>query len=269
MGTQTTAGWWDRVRGGVPFLIFILIGGSFFLLYWLVDGRRETISVSRTVQTSLFDDYAALSGHVPDAAEKARVIENYVTDEVLFREAVRRHLYLTDGGIRQRLIEQMRFMLASLPPDPTEDQMMAYYAGHARLYRTEPEISLRHVFFQTMPADPAGILAALNKGEDVKGDDFGMGLDLPHYGESMISGMFGLDFLHAVQTAPMGVWIGPVRSSRGVHFVRVEARVPSERVPYDRVRDEIRQDLVSEQSDGLVAKEVAGLKRQYDIAVDR
>ncbi|MBM9403400.1 peptidyl-prolyl cis-trans isomerase [Gluconacetobacter azotocaptans] len=256
-------------RDAVPFLAFLVIGGCCFLLYWVLEGRRETIDIPRSVQWTLFDDYATLSGHEPDEKERRTVLDGYVADEILFRESLRRRLYLADGNIRQRMIDQVRFMVGGSPPDPTEAQMRAYYAAHPNLYRGEPEISFRHVFFRTAPQDPVSILMALRQGQEVKGDDFWMGHDLPAYGQSMISSMFGLDFLHALQAAPAGTWTGPIRSSRGFHFVRVEARTPATQAPYDKVRDAIRADMISEERDAAIAAEVARLRRDFDVAVER
>ena len=107
-------------RDALPFLVFLLIGGCCFLLYWMVDGRRETIDVSRSTQDMLFEDYATLSGHEPDAQEKKKIVDSYISDEILFRESLRRRLYLSDGNIRQRMIDQARFLIGGSPGDPSE-----------------------------------------------------------------------------------------------------------------------------------------------------
>ncbi|WP_182356430.1 peptidyl-prolyl cis-trans isomerase [Komagataeibacter europaeus] len=256
-------------RDALPFLIFLLIGSCCFLLYWMGDGRRETIDVSRSTLDMLFEDYATLSGHEPDTQEKKKIVDSYISDEILFRESLRRRLYLSDGNIRQRMIDQVRFLIGGSPGDPTEAQMRAYYAAHADLYRQEPEISFQHVFFRTMPADPVSILLALRKGKDVKGDDFWMGHELPSYGASMISSMFGLDFLHALENMPLENWSGPIRSSRGFHFVKVTARTAATQMPYDNVKHEIEADMTSEMRDDAIATEITRLRRDYDVIIQK
>ncbi|HEY0315806.1 MAG TPA: peptidylprolyl isomerase [Sphingomonas sp.] len=251
-----------------PLTVFVLVGAFFFLLYWAIDGRRETIEVTKPMQASLADDYATMSGHQPGPAEARQLTDTYVADELLFREAVRRGLHLSDRTIKQRMIDQMRFLIAGTPADPTEAQLRRFYARHAPLYRGEPAISFTHVFFSKPPVEPQAILARLDAGMTVAGDDFWMGHTLPQYGESMISGMFGLSFLDALRKAPTGVWEGPVRSSRGYHFVRVDQRMPPVTQTYDQMRDQVRQDYLSSQSGAAISAEVDKLKKGYDVVID-
>lgn len=251
-----------------PFLVFVIVASAIFALYWFVSARRETIDVPLSVQKSLSDDYEMMTGKKPDAPAKARLIHDYVADELLFREAVDRGMHMTDKNTKQRLIDRVRFMIAGAPPEPTEDQLMGYYANHRDLYQAEARLSVDHVFFEKQPADAPTLLARLNAGGAVKGDDFWMGHDLPDYGESMLRGMFGQPFLDTLKKAPAGQWIGPVRSTRGWHFARVRGRGASALLPYTAVRDQVKQDYQAQQTGSLVATEVERLENRYRIKVE-
>ncbi|MDE8653589.1 peptidylprolyl isomerase [Novosphingobium album (ex Liu et al. 2023)] len=251
-----------------PFVIFLVVSGAIFLLYWSVVGRKQTIEVPVSVQRSLADDYSLMTGHAPDAEAKQKLIDDYVANELLFREAIARGMHMTDKATKQRLIDRVRFMIAGAPADPTEDQLIAWYASHQDLYRAEPEISLRHVFFEKQPADAPALLARLNGGGTVAGDDFWMGHDLSKYGISMLRGMFGQPFLDAIKDQPVGTWAGPIRSTRGWHFVEVLGRGDAKLLPYPVARDQVRQDYLAAETGAAVEKEVARLKQGYKIRVE-
>lgn len=252
-----------------PFVLFLLIGGVIFAGYAAVSAKAATIAVPLTVQRALAEDYELMTGRKPDATARSKLIRDYVADEVLFREAVARGMHMTDKTTRQRLVDRVRFLIAGAPADPSEEQLVNHYAEHTASYRAEPQITLEHVFFEKAPADAPALLATLRGGGRVKGDDFWMGRTLPNYGVSMIRGMFGQQFLRAVQDAPVGTWTGPVTSGRGVHFVRVRDRAPSALLPYPQVREQVRQDYLAAQSGDAVAVEVAKLERNYAIDVEK
>lgn len=252
-----------------PLVLFLLIGGGFFLAHALVTRHGQRIEVTQAMQASLAADYEALAGHKPDAAARAKLVQDYVANEVLFREAIDRGMHLTDKATKQRLIDRLRFTITGTPADPGEEELINYYSEHMNAYRSEPQVTFEHVFFTDPPADPAAILARLHRGEAVKGDEFWMGRAFPDYGQSMIRGMFGQPFLLALERATPGVWFGPVRSGRGVHFVCVTGRSQPVLMPYPEVRDQVRQDYLNAKTGSTIDAEVARLERRYDVAIDR
>jgi peptidyl-prolyl cis-trans isomerase C len=252
-----------------PFLLFLAVSAVIFALYWMTTGRPERIEVSSDIQRSLADDYVMMTGRAPDAKARTKLVDDYVTDEILFREAIRRGMHVTDKTTRQRLVDRIRFMIAGAPSEPDEETLVNHYSENPQLYRSEPRISLEHVFFERTPADPAGMLAQLRSGARIAGDEYWMGRTLPNYGESMLRGMFGPGFLDAARKAPVGSWIGPVSSSRGVHFVKVTGTGKPALMPYPVVRDQVRQDYLTSASGGLVAAEVKTLEKGYAVDVAR
>ena len=71
----------------------------------------------------------------------------------------------------------------------------------------------------------------------------------------MLRGMFGQPFLDTLNKTPTGQWIGPLQSTRGWHFARV--------------RDQVKQDFLAEQSGALVEKEVQKLEDGYRVRVEQ
>lgn len=252
-----------------PLVVFAALGGAFFGLYHLATADERVVAVSKAAQDSLADDYKVLTGRTADAAERKGLTEDYVEDEILFREAVARGMHLTDKETKERLTDKMRFLITGSPPDPTEEQLIDFYAEHLDLYRSEPKVSFDHVFFQSPPDGAPKLLKVLNDGGAVAGDEFWMGRQMVSYGQSMIRGMFGQGFVDDLAKAPQGEWVGPVTSIRGVHFVRVNGRDAPEMMDYAQVRDQVLQDWNNQQIETALGAEMKTLKQKYEIDVER
>ncbi len=251
-----------------PLFLFLIAGGGIFFAYNSVQEKRsDPIVYDRSIEKQLVDDFEAVSGRPATPADKERLRNDYIGDELLFREALSRGMHLSDGEIRERLIDRLRYIYAGSPSEPTEEQLIDYYASHSDLYQTERGISFDQIFFANQPRDAAALLARLNTGEAVKGEDFWLGNTFPNYGDSMIRGMFGQPFLDKLESSPTGRWIGPIRSARGWHFLRKSGSSEPTRIPYASAREQVRQDLMLSTTSSTLDKEIGKLKGKYDVEI--
>jgi hypothetical protein len=250
-----------------PLLMFLAIGALLFGVYWALNDSGDAIIVDAALQEALASEYQVMTGRSPDAAARQKLIDDYVAEEILFREAITRGMHLTDRATKARLVDRLRFQIAGSPPVPSEADMLDFYSTHPELYSAEPQISLDQVYFAKSPEEPQAVLAALKAGQTIAGDDFWMGKRFPNYGESMLRGMFGEEMLKLARTAEPGQWVGPVTSPRGVHFLRVEKRATPGLIRYTDIRDQVRQDLLATQSNAAVDKELSRIKASYDVRI--
>lgn len=253
-----------------PFFLFLIVGSAIFLAYYITQqSRSNPITYGPDIEKQLVENFETISGRKAGPADKEKLREEYIGDELMFREALERGLHLSDSETRERLIDQLRYMVVGAPVEPTEEQLVDYYASHPDLYRTEPGISFTQIFFANAPteAGAADILARLNRNENVKGDDFWLGRDFPNYGQSMIRGIFGQPFLTQLSDNPMERWYGPVRSSRGWHFVRKSGTKPSAPIPYATARPQVRQDFMVNSTGDALNQEIEKLKEKYDVEI--
>lgn len=251
-----------------PLAVFMLAGGVIFLAYYLIEAQRSTpISYTPEVASTLVGEFEELSGRKANSTERTRIRDDYIDDELLFREAISRGMHLNDPETRERMIDRMRYIIAGVPPEPTEADLIDYYAANQNLYQREAGTSLDHVFFTEKPANPSGLLAALNSGARIAGDDFWLGRSFPDYGDSMLRGMFGQPFLDALKHASQGTWFGPVHSNRGWHFVRKTGVSGRTRIPYAQARSQVRQDFLLSRTKAALDREVKTLKEKYDVDI--
>ena len=113
-----------------PLMHFIIIGAALFALFtWLApDGERESRRIVITQERLLefmqyrnqtFSDSArdrleeTLRSMTP--AQKAALVEDYLREEVLHREALAMGLDSTDYVIRRRLAQTMEYVCEALP----------------------------------------------------------------------------------------------------------------------------------------------------------
>jgi hypothetical protein len=98
-----------------PLLHFFLIGG---LLYgaerasddWRAFGfNRDVVRIGAAEQARVAHDLQLNLRRAPTAAERAAALNQFVDEEVLYREALRRGLDQSDGVVRSRLMQNMLF----------------------------------------------------------------------------------------------------------------------------------------------------------------
>jgi hypothetical protein len=124
-----------------PLLHFLLIGAAIFAVHaWLERGAatgRDAIVVTRGRIDSLAARFTAEHGRPPDAAERDALVDGYVREEILCREALALGLDQEDAVIRDRLRQKMEFVAAG--GDTAPDGRERGYRDIARRYRVTIE----------------------------------------------------------------------------------------------------------------------------------
>jgi hypothetical protein len=256
-------------RIGDPLFAFALGGVLLFAAYALTAPlRAPPLVVDATTRAALVADFEALAGRPALEADVERLLQRHIADELLLRDALDRGVHLDDPEVRKVLVAAMRREAAGLLPDPTDEQLVDHYASHAGDYIGEDSVDFAHVHFAQAPADPANLLERLRGGETITGEVSVHGSDFPDYGRSMLRGLFGAEFVDALWRSPVGDWSGPIASTRGWHFVRLDARREGRRLPFAAVRGQVEQDFLSTQIEAAVARRVAYLRQRHEVRID-
>ena len=253
-----------------PLLAFAVAGGALFVGYGLLAPPSQTpVRLGNETRSGLIEEFESRAGRKASSEDIARLEREWITDELLFREALDAGMHLGDSVVRARLIEEMRYRITGLLPDPSEEQLVNHYADHRERYLSEPAISFEHVYFERPENAPAGLLDRLRQGEVFEGDAFWQGTTFPGYGESMIRGLFGQAFLDALKEAPSGAWMGPVESTRGVHFVLISESHEPRLLPFDVVRQQVENDFLVLIIQRTVEARIEQLRSRYQVDVER
>ena len=123
-----------------PLVHFLTLGGLLFAVFAVADHlKQRPVPVNRiyvTMQTAdkLAADFRKQSGHAPDAAERQRLIDDYVRGEVLVREARAQGIDRDDPVVRAELRRRMEESAASsvAAGEPSEADLEKFLAEHPR-----------------------------------------------------------------------------------------------------------------------------------------
>lgn len=252
-----------------PLTIFVAAGAAIFALYAIVTySGSEPVRYTAEIEAALVEDFELVSGRKATEQDVARLKDEFLTDELLFREGLAQGVYLTDSQIKARVIEKVRFLVAGTPAEPDEMAVLDFYAENIDRYESEPQISFEQVFFEETPAQPDALLAILRSGKSVAADDMWTGPVYPDYGHSMIRGIFGQPFLQQLADADEGQWYGPVQSGRGWHFVRKTGSAGKQILPFALVRDQVRQDIMIDQMQQSLNRARQDLEKKFEVKID-
>lgn len=263
-----------------PLLHFLVIGAALFGVFQFAGGDEPApgeIIVSAGQIASMEAVFTRTWQRPPTEAEREGLVNEYIRDEIVYREGVAMGLDRDDAVVRRRVRQKMEFVAdLAVDTEPTEPELKAFVAEHPEWFRAEPRFSFAHVYFRTGPGAPSGaaleiMLSDLKAGKAAAleaGDPFLAGLDFQGFARSDVARTFGESFAAWMEREGSGEWKGPVRSAYGTHLVRVSERVEARDPPFEEVREAARREWLHgrkvQANDALYEK----LRARYVIKVD-
>jgi hypothetical protein len=268
-----------------PLLHFLLIGIGLFLLYDLLrggdTGAPRDIVVTEARVEALAQSFATTWMRPPTAQEIGGLIDDYIAEEIYYREAIAMGLDQDDTVIRRRLRQKMEFISedAITTAEPTDAELQAYLAKHPEKFVSPALLTFRQVYFNTEKrgdrARPQAeqLLTELQAGRgpaDVAtvGDPTLLPPDMQSASPQAIANTFGSDFAAQLDEAPVGQWSGPWQSAFGLHLVRVDERIADTLPAFDQVRPIVLREYQAEQRTQSNKKFLESLRAKYDIRIE-
>ena len=97
---------------------------------------------------SLISAWKSQVGRDPTDDELARIINNLIDEEILYREALLLGLDQEDTIIKRRLAQKISFLKEeSIPEIPTSEELKKYYENNKEKYYIEPSFTFTHYYF--------------------------------------------------------------------------------------------------------------------------
>lgn len=215
--------------------------------------------------------------------ELTQLIDAYVDEEILYREARELGLEESDNIIRQRLVQKMNFLLSDVAAaDPALDPaaLADYFEANREAYAIQPWATFTHVFFDLTQhgedgarAAAAAALQELNEAGAGFNDANGIGDRFPflrNYVErtfEYIASHFGYEFAESLAALmPSGeAWQGPIRSAYGQHVVLLTRREERAYPTLDDVRADVERDYVNEQANAVRRQLLETIRDRYRV----
>lgn len=225
-----------------PLAHFLLIGAVLFLIFEISDdpvgSQSNLIVISEGQVDFLKASYARTRQRTPSEEELQGLIDSYVRQEILYREALALGLDKNDAVIRNRMKQKLELMSDDIAGIviPTDDQLQQFLETNSERFKTEQLIAFRHVFIDitqrgiSADGEADRILSLLlDEGQSIDPDTLGDRLMQPKLFSltpvSEIAKLFGKPFSLALKNIAHGKWTGPIQSGYGLHLIFVQDHV--------------------------------------------
>jgi parvulin-like peptidyl-prolyl isomerase len=243
-----------------PLAHFVVLGALLFAGYGLLN-RGDKPGPGRIVVTqgrieNLRATFSRVWQRPPSPAELHGLIQNYIREEVLAREAMALGLDRDDTVIR-RLRQKVEFAANDLTAqaEPGEAELAEFLAKHPDLFRVEPRFTFRQVYLNAdrrgdaLKQNAERLLAELNRpGKEADFQKLGDATLLsPEFADvpaDEVTREFGEEFKRQLTQLPGGRWIGPLTSGFGAHLVRVDERKPGRTPELSEIRAQVAREWV-------------------------
>lgn len=281
-----------------PLLHFLLIGLILFGSYELLNpnnnssakreiivGRVDLLDYMRYRNSAVANKDTGKILEQMSPSQRQALIDDYVREEALFREAKALGLDRQDPVARQRLIRQLEYITTSFivtDDHISEDAIRTYFADHQKNYYRPAEVTFTHVFFGH---ESRGQEEARRQAEralqylNTSGVHFHEGLEhgdrflyyanyvnrqaeevASHFGPVMQRQLFQL-------VADDQVWKGPFTSSYGEHLVLLTKKKSGYVPELHEIRDEVIKDIQRFRLDTKSEKAIQSVIESYKVTV--
>jgi hypothetical protein len=267
-----------------PLLQFIVLGAILFGLFHLVDREKAEaparIVISSARIANLADGFARTWRRPPGKEELQGLVDDYIRDEVFYREGRAAGLDRDDVIIRRRVRQKMEFLAEDMSaPEASEAQLAAYLKANPERFRTEDRLTFQQVFLsaarrgRAIDDDSKQVANALDRAEaavdkTALGDPFLLGEEFQAVSQSEVASLFGESFAKQISVMEPGRWQGPISSSFGQHFVNIGERISGILPPLDAVRETVRREWSNARRLEAERKLYGSLRERYEIVVE-
>ena len=267
-----------------PLVHFLALGAALFIWNGVGGngaGAQNQIVVTVGQVDRLIEGWTRTWQRPPTPQEVDGMIEDYVREEVLYREAMEMGLDEEDTIIRRRLRQKIEFLAEDLieTTAPTDDQLQEYLVSHPEFFRVEPRVSFQHIYIsrdrrgEGAAAEAERLLEVLRTG--------GAGIDLAELGDPIplqgafesiserdVVGFFGEGFAYALMQTEVGRWTGPLESGYGLHLVFVREMVEGRMPELAEVREAVEREAAAARRRESNEAFYQGLRDKYTVRVE-
>ena len=277
-----------------PLLHFLFAGALLFILHYSIkegDEEGRTIVVDKPALLNFVQYRAKLFR--PDffqqgldqmpKSEFDAIVQDYVDEEILYREARAYDLANGDDVIRQRLIQKSQFLLSNEEDlNPSEATLRGYFTENKSRYINPLSLTLTHVFLDgklhggRAEAEARAIQAQLNRDHVVfsdaplYGDRFPFLLNYVDRPVDFIESHFGYGMTRSLASLKpdSARWQGPLQSPYGWHVVLLVNKAPATPLTFEQVREDVREAYIEESRVANQQKALERLRQRYRVRLE-
>jgi hypothetical protein len=200
------------------------------------------------------------------------------TEAQMYEEALEMRLHLGDEVVKRRLIQVMEQLLlqANPPQPPTEALLLEEFALRGEELRRPPRYSIEHIYFNRDREDQVeDVIASIakenlhSKAARQLSSPFLPGYEFKRQTPDQLARHFGAAFVRNLeQEQPTEAqWVGPIRSTYGLHYVWVSAIELARPAQFEEVRVQLTRDLESRARTEALQNAVQELRKGYEVKI--
>ena len=262
-----------------PLLHFLFIGACLFGLYAMINPDAmqsdKRIVVDQGQINSLSQRFQRVWQREPTEKELQSLIEDFVIEEIYYREALAMGIDKNDPVIRRRLRQKMEIYTDNLATTlaPSEQELNQYLQQHRDNFKTDNRYSFKQVYISTDRAEDklqaiiASTQNALHKGESVSGDRSLLPEMFTEADSYSIDRTFGQGFAVKLDTLALNQWSQPLQSGLGIHFVMLSDRQQGQLPLLSMIRDKVEREWRFDQLQKIDQSLREKLLASYDVVL--
>ena len=252
-------------------LIFFLAG---FILYLIDIGLNSNdeneIYISEQEINGLINAWTSRVKRAPNDDEIIRILNDYINEEILYREALKLGLDKDDRIIKRRLGQKISFLKQETQfKNPTTEDLINFYEKNKDLYYVSATYSFTHYYFSNEQNGKERSILASKKINDpyfsIDSDPFFLGKNFVEKTESSIDRDFGKYFSKNFDNVELNTWIGPLESAYGYHIVKIKNIKDGYYPPIETIYTRLEANYATRQKEMLLNEYIEFLKTQYTV----
>jgi peptidyl-prolyl cis-trans isomerase C len=270
-----------------PLLQFLLIGLGLFGAYRLLNPAPAQLEGTSRIELTTDDlrqiRLAWLAQGRPELgpAEMQTLVNAWVREEILYREALALGLDQSDTIVKRRMAQKMEFLFEDVAAlrEPTVDELQAWYEKNAERFTLPPRATFRHLYFspdrrggrtreeatsvlKQVTGLPLDSEAAAALADRFMFQDFYADRSLDEVAKT-----FGPPFAQALLLSTTRAWAGPIESGYGWHLVWIESIVPARVPAFEEVASEVATGWIEDQRAEIRARAFEAMRARYEVVL--
>ncbi len=272
---------------GEPLVHFFVVGSLVFGVYWWTHDAEPTAADAQQIDISADDirrlvvTWLAQGRPVPTREQLQSLIDQKVSEEVLFREGLALGLDRNDEIIKRRVSQKMDFLAADVAAlqEPEKGELRAWYSTHSDRFAVPPHMTFRQLYFSPDrrggnahdDAD-AALKAIAGKPDDssevtAAGDPSALRETYSNATPELMLKEFGPGFATALFKLQPGAWRGPIQSGYGWHLIWIDSIEPGRIPRFDEVEADVKTAWRDERYVEIKQAALEEMRARYTVVV--
>ncbi len=246
---------------------FVVLGTIIFVIDGRTSDPLDTIVVDAALERQVAALWRSQIQREPTDDELANLVEDWVNEEIWYRESVRLNLAEEDEIVRRRMVQKMQFIAEQESElTPTLEDLRAYYQENLSKYEEPSSVSFEQLQFRTREA----AIGAINVGGSISELAQASMQSRINVRKSPldVASTFGPEFTQGLGIYDVSeAWQGPIQSTFGWHLIKMLEKNPPTVAPFEDVRATLIGDYSYDSRLQAQANFIEQVRSNYDIVI--